>query len=607
MAIKKEDLLLVNRVVTNLDGSIASEETHKTTGEHLGDMVNQLDNNLYFDTTKILDLTKPINDDDNFGATYDADVDHPIGRLFQNVGEGTAEATWIYIGGNKRDAVFEVISSGTNGRIESVNFDETTGLTAGNYTDLPVTGGNNGVVNATVDGSGYLTDLELVASGDGYGDSGNINIGGTTVTINLTTVDGIDISLTDGGNSFEDPSGDNPFDTFSTSGDGMKIEITTTNDGPTGTVTVGTIKIVGGEYPVGSIITVESNTSTEKYGREVAGTELITWTGEADPGEQNNGWIVFTNLASPDKPDSGFVLKTGDKMSGQLTIDTGSTDASIVAENNVIVHAAVVGDSLSTQGNITGNALYIDETAEIHKSVTLGYGEDFDSAQLFSYGPAKFNSKAGYDAIGVDPMEMRITHPIDGTTQDVPLDNEDFVHKAYVDGAIANAKIDAGGVVPDDLFQYEIGCGDNDTDSHNADIILTEYDTGKTNPTGGDTLVTLVAGENIILHTNNAEKTIEIEAEAAKVYIQAGAPDLEPGNLWYNTLDGRLYVCYEDAGDGSLPASIQWVDASPSAINGGDYVYKYGDTMENFLTVDGNFTAKHYQLDMLDNIPPITP
>ncbi len=82
--------------------------------------------------------------------------------------------------------------------------------------------------------------------------------------------------------------------------------------------------------------------------------------------------------------------------------------------------------------------------------------------------------------------------------------------------------------------------------------------------------------------------------------------------------EGRTYVCYEDQGDTNLPATTQWVDMSPSAINGGDYVYKYGDEVKNFLFVandnendtsipDAVFFAQHYDLGRLDNIASADP
>ena len=40
--------------------------------------------------------------------------------------------------------------------------------------------------------------------------------------------------------------------------------------------------------------------------------------------------------------------------------------------------------------------------------------------------------------------------------------------------------------------------------------------------------------------------------------ISENAPPAEPGDMWWSTVDGRLYVKYEDED------SEQWVDASPS-------------------------------------------
>ncbi len=71
------------------------------------------------------------------------------------------------------------------------------------------------------------------------------------------------------------------------------------------------------------------------------------------------------------------------------------------------------------------------------------------------------------------------------------------------------------------------------------------------------------------------------------------------GDLLKVVNDGKLGITSD--GD-TLPATDQWVDASPSAINGGDYVYRFGDQVENYLVVNGFFRADHYDLNHLNDI-----
>jgi hypothetical protein len=68
----------------------------------------------------------------------------------------------------------------------------------------------------------------------------------------------------------------------------------------------------------------------------------------------------------------------------------------------------------------------------------------------------------------------------------------------------------------------------------------------------------------------------------ASVHVGNSPPNNKAvGDLWYNTNDGMLYVYYTDAN------SSQWVDASPSNVDGRDYVETSGGTMTGDLTVPG--------------------
>lgn len=83
----------------------------------------------------------------------------------------------------------------------------------------------------------------------------------------------------------------------------------------------------------------------------------------------------------------------------------------------------------------------------------------------------------------------------------------------------------------------------------------------------GQTPVNVFSPTSTPLATNNGATYIwdgvkwngEFSSGESSIIISDTAPDLEPGGLWWNTGDGRLYIYYDD-GD-----TEQWVDASPAS------------------------------------------
>ena len=59
----------------------------------------------------------------------------------------------------------------------------------------------------------------------------------------------------------------------------------------------------------------------------------------------------------------------------------------------------------------------------------------------------------------------------------------------------------------------------------------------------------------------------------------------QPGNLWYNSEDGRLYIYYED------PDTEQWVDASPDSWDPTSYPDVSDDTAQPG-TLDDRYVSK---------------
>ena len=75
----------------------------------------------------------------------------------------------------------------------------------------------------------------------------------------------------------------------------------------------------------------------------------------------------------------------------------------------------------------------------------------------------------------------------------------------------------------------------------------------------GEDTVTFVAGTNMSITTSAEDKTITFDATGggdATVVRQDTAPTAANGTLWFNTVEARIYIRYND----------QWVDAAPTVL-----------------------------------------
>ena len=252
--------------------------------------------------------------------------------------------------------------------------------------------------------------------------------------------------------------------------------------------------------------------------------------------------------------------------------------------------------------NISGGELTITENATIGKNVTIG--EPGRGNTTFTNNNSIHNELAGYRSVTADGTKVEVF--VDGTIVEKEIEDNHFITKRFFD------KNGGGGGGGNDVTYTLEVTPQTDGFSSQAvdysDIVLMEDDNTTADPPQVAGLVRLQPGSNIKLVSDDGAGEIEISADATRVIFSDNAPLPVAdyiGNLWYNTLDGRTYVAYEDPGvdgDPNLPPSMQWVDASPSAINGGDYVYRYGDEVENYLYVNGRFNATHYKLDRLPQL-----
>ncbi len=86
----------------------------------------------------------------------------------------------------------------------------------------------------------------------------------------------------------------------------------------------------------------------------------------------------------------------------------------------------------------------------------------------------------------------------------------------------------------------------------------------------------------------------------------------DQGTLWYNTIDGRLYVLVYDENSLPLPDGgyvSYWIDASPSYINEDKFVKVVGnETINGSLTIEndtasGTISADHFNIAALSPLP----
>ena len=171
---------------------------------------------------------------------------------------------------------------------------------------------------------------------------------------------------------------------------------------------------------------------------------------------------------------------------------------------------------------------------------------------------------------------------------------------------------DAGSGAGAELTVTDLADG---ADTDKAVIKLTDQD-------NNETQVTIRPGRGIkFINTDTNEfeiqNTIDIPTDdddtppttSSAVFVSPSAPELGEypivnGSLWYNTVNGRLYVAvtYYAGTD----VYFDWIDASPSSFN--DAIRKnQNDATDNTLDVNNTFYAQHFNLERLDPMPPVSP
>ena len=608
-----------------------SNITYKTSFKEIQDQIdtNLLGDNVSLDPSDTVNMTVDILDNTNFGINW-TPAGQKKSKIYTNVGVGAVDESWLYIGGNKRDAKINLVL-GQAGQIQNISLEDPIGTSfaVGEYFSTSIRNTNNNTAdygkalitvtqlqtgiaeNDDPEYANFITEITPVTSGSGYAD-GDVDIvftdgnGGTetfTTYINIAPDSiQVDPTITASGTDFSDGIVE-----VTGIGRGLTVSITTAN----GQITNAAVEYVGFGFKPGDTGTIISPGAGE-YGRDVNGYELTTWLGESappGPAKPNEGWVILSSLSD----DGGYVLRSGDEMFGTLSI-LAAADPAIIAVNDITTDNGLSGNTVTAYTSLGSNGtLSVEGKSTLRGGFDAG---DLDHTRISTIAhQLKVTNLAGYREMNDDFDAVVISDPEGnsaGTT--IPLDDKSFITKGYFD------KNNTGGDNGIDGHEYDIEVQTQAIDERSEGVfMLTEDGVDKTK-------MVFKAGDLIRLTASDGDNSLKIETDATSVIFSPTAPDPDVGKLWYNTLDGRLYVCYEDSGEpasngqGGLLASVQWVDASPSAINGGDYVYKYGDIVNNFLRIQNDtknnpdldeavFFAQHYILDELKNIadaPPTT-
>ena len=316
-----------------------------------------------------------------------------------------------------------------------------------------------------------------------------------------------------------------------------------------------------------SVVIVNNGTDPAAEGKqnELQGGELIAY-GE-DEITADGIWRVIGKIGVDEV--TAFVKLNGDTMTGALTVP-----------------GLTVSDGLDLTVNSGGSIIVTDGSLGVTKgSLSIQDGGISQKGGFVSFEPDTTTGLAYYGDRG------------DTSPDFSTVDDNVLITKKYV----ADTVTSIGAITAESLPIYSTeatndGGGDPRIKLSAVDGFGAVY--------GVDTEVTIGGG----IHTDVVIDTgkILVNSTGAKVWEGSNPPsdaDVQENDLWYNDVDGRLYFYYSNGAD-----AAQWVDASPSAIDGSDYVAKAGDTIEGDITFATNatphtLTCFHYGIESLPTLP----
>ena len=301
---------------------------------------------------------------------------------------------------------------------------------------------------------------------------------------------------------------------------------------------------------------------------------------------------------------------------GEVTFETVSVDSVGGIESITIIDNDAIDDGLDKTYTVNpfrfDGSLYTvtvpaipgltDGTSavfNIRQTLDLGGVDDDGNSvdTLIAAGRIRVTNNAGsYDTVVVD-RGAYYDEGVDAFLEDVDI-NGDTSDGLPV--TITTVDIDDGEPHVAVLTVLSVADG---ADSDKAKLTVKIGDTEKD--------IFLVPGDGIVFEdlSNNEIKIVNTITQldggdvsnGANVIVNESAPtenifDIRDGTLWYNLLDGRLYVAVTYTSNGST--TFDWIDASPSSFN--DALRKNQNDSTNYkIDVNNSLYASHFDLERL--------
>ena len=316
-------------------------------------------------------------------------------------------------------------------------------------------------------------------------------------------------------------------------------------------------------------------------------------------------------------------------LSGEVVTAVGDTaQFTVINESAAAIRVTGASGVLALQtthdievGNIVGGSTTLDDTAVSSLIVSdlaeFGKGQGDANASVEAFTHMEYNNLSAFYTRDLDAA---------GTTDDTKIPAWKHVKK-IVEDTVSN-----GLDISEKILHYELqpvtytGASAEYTAQIEIDEVRYQEDGTEIERTPEKELIKFRAGENVTITKvndfglGNDEDALEISAAKSRAEVSPTPPNLdnyEQGDLWYNSTDGRLYMAYMNYPNGTADGTehLIWIDASPAALNGGDFLKRNGDTVENYfnvgasssdpavqLTYDTEFFAQVYQLEKLPSI-----
>ena len=325
--------------------------------------------------------------------------------------------------------------------------------------------------------------------------------------------------------------------------------------------------------------------------------------------------------------DGDLITVTGDTGVTFTVRKQAAAAIRVLGGNSVLAletdHRIVVGQITGTVLNLSGDA-FLNGELQVQGLTALGESIDKGTETVSATAQTQLAYIAGSAFMLRDLAADESNH-----VDDLLIPSWKHVKEFVLDSVFEGVDIDQS------LLHYEFGNTNyvtaSDTEFQtrlNLDQFRYQTSDGSKidlQPGISSTLVNFKAGENVTIEVvndfNGSEEAFEISAAKSRAAVSSTPPELdtvEEGDLWYNSTDGRLYLAYMNFPPDGSDEYLIWIDASPAAINGGDFLQRKGDTVENYFNVgeqssdpavqatyDTEFFAQVYKLESLPSITSI--